>query len=197
MYKKQLRFQNFACLFAIIAAAVSFVYSLGIMTDLYDSLYSTMMNPNDLTQTSVPGSIIYYDMQGFNKTFLYLSIGLILAAAFLFVSNTNIRRKYYISNYIATAIYAVATVGVAVWSHLQIEAFKVQYLTTVDFEALKAFCALWNKPYIESTFWFDVHYLVGGIAIASAVALVYNAIWKVQMMRAEASLLEGGKEVAA
>ena len=55
MYKKQLRFQKFACLFAIIAAAVSFVYALGIMTDLYDSLYATMMNPNDLTQTSVPG----------------------------------------------------------------------------------------------------------------------------------------------
>ena len=197
MYKKQLAFQKAVCLTGILVAALSFVYSLGIITDIYDSLYSTMMNPNDLTQTFVPGSIIYYDMQGFNKTFLYLSIGLILAAAFLFVSNTNIRRKYYISNYIATAIYAVATVGVAVWSHLQIAAFKIQYLTTVDFEALKAFSELWGKPYIESTFWFDLHFLVGGIAIASAVVLVYNAIWKTQMMRAEAALLEGGKEVAA
>ena len=197
MYKKQLRFQKFACLFAIIAAAVSFVYALGIMTDLYDSLYATMMNPNDLTQTSVPGSIIYYDMQPFNKSFVNASIVLILTAAFLFVSNTNIRRKYYISNYIATAVHAVATVGVAVWSHLQISAFKVQYLTTVDFEALKAFSELWGKPYIESTFWFDVHFFVGGLAIVSAAVLVYNLIWKVRMMREETALLEGGKEVAA
>lgn len=197
MYKKQLRFQKFACLFAIIAAAVSFVYALGIMTDLYDSLYATMMNPNDLTQTSVPGSIIYYDMQPFNKSFVNASIVLILTAAFLFVSNTNIRRKYYISNYIATAVHAVATVGVAVWSHLQISAFKVQYLTTVDFEALKAFSELWGKPYIESTFWFDVHFFVGGLAIVSAAVLVYNLIWKVRMMREENALLEGGKEVAA
>ena len=197
MYKKQLRFQKFACLFAIIAAAVSFIYSLGIMTDIYDSLYSTMMNPNDLTQTSVPGSIIYYDMQDFNKTFMYLSIGLILAAAFLFVSNTNIRRRYYIGNFVATGIYSVATLAVAVWSHIQIAAFKVQYLTTVDFEALKAFSELWGKPYIESTFWFDVHFFVSGLAIVSAAVLVYNLIWKVRMMREENALLEGGKEVAA
>ena len=197
MYKKQLRTQKFASLFAIIAAAVSFVYALGIMTDLYDSLYATMMNPNDLTQTSVPGSIIYYDMQPFNKSFVNASIVLILTAAFLFVSNTNIRRKYYISNYIATAVHAVATVGVAVWSHLQISAFKVQYLTTVDFEALKAFSELWGKPYIESTFWFDVHFFVSGLAIVSAAVLVYNLIWKVRMMREENALLEGGKEVAA
>ena len=197
MYKKQLRFQKFACLFAIIAAAISFVYSLGIMTDLYDSLYATMMNPNDLTQTYVPGSIIYYDMQDFNKTFLYLSIGLILTAALLFVTNTNIRRRYYIGNFVATGIYSVATLAVAVWSHIEIAAYKVQYLTTVDFEALLAFSQLWGKPYIESTFWLDVHYFVGAVAIASVICLVGNAIWKVMMMRGEKALLEGGKEVAA
>lgn len=196
MYKKQLRFQKFACLFAIIAAAISFIYSLGIMTDIYDSLYSTMRNPNDLTQTSVPGSIIYYDMQGFNKTFLYLSIGLILAAAFLFVSNTNVRRKYYIGNYIATAIYSVATLGVTIWSHVQISAFKVQYLTTVDFEALREYADLWDTLYTDSTFWLDLHYFVGAIAIASVAALVGNAIWKVQMMRGEEALLKSGKEAA-
>lgn len=197
MYKKQLRFQKFACLFAIIAAAICFVYSLGIMTDIYDSLYSTMRNPNDLTQTSVPGSIIYYDMQGFNKTFMYLSIGLILTAALLFVTNTNIRRRYYIGNFVATAIYSVATLGVAVWSHLQISAFKVQYLTTVDFAALKEYAELWGTLYTESTFWLDAHYFVGGLAVASVACLIANAIWKVLMMKGEKALLEGGKEVAA
>ena len=194
MYKKQLRFQKFACLFAIIAAAVSFVYSLGIMTDIYDSLYATMITPNDLTQTSVPGSIIYYDMQDFNKTFLYLSIGLILAAAFLFVSNTNIRRRYYIGNFAATGIYSVATLGVAIWSHIQISAFKVQYLTTVDFEALKSFAEMWGKPYIESTTMLDLHYVVAAVAVLSVVALVGNTVWKVQLMKAEDALIAAGKE---
>lgn len=194
MYKKQLRFQKFACLFSVIAAAVSFVYSLGIMTDIYDSLYATMMDPNDPTQTFVPGSIIYYDMQDFNKTFLYLSIGLILVSCLLFLTNTNVRRKYYIGNYVATIAYSVATLAVTVWSHIQIEAFKVQYLTTVDFEALKSFAEMWGKTYIESTFWLDAHYFVAAMAVLSVVALVYNMVWKIQLMRGEEALLAGGKE---
>jgi hypothetical protein len=194
MYKKQLVFQKYACLFAVIAAAMSFVYSLGIITDIYDSLYSTMMNPNDLTQTFVPGSIIYYDMQGFNKTYMTVSIVLILTACLLYLMNTQVRRKYYIGNYFAIGVYSIATLGVTVWSHLQIEAFKVQYLTTVDFEALKSFAEMWNKPYIESTLMLDLHYAVAAVAVLSVAALVGNMIWKIQLMKAEDALIAAGKE---
>ena len=89
MYKKQMTAQKFLCMAAIIVSAIFFLYTLGIMTDLYDSLYSTMRNPNDPTQTTVPGSIIYYAMQGFNRALLMLSIGQILLAALLFLTNTT------------------------------------------------------------------------------------------------------------
>ena len=197
MYKKQLVFQKYACLFAVIAAAVSFVYSLGIITDIYDSLYSTMMNPDDLTQTFVPGSIIYYDMQDFNKSYMMVSIVLILTACLLYLMNTQVRRKYYIGNYVAIAVYSVATLGVTVWSHLQIEAFKVQYLTTVDFAALKSFAEMWNKTYIESTFMLDLHYAVAAISLLSVAALIGNMVWKIQLMKAENALIEAGKEAVA
>ena len=197
MYKKQLVFQKYACLFAVIAAAMSFVYSLGIITDIYDSLYSTMMNPNDLTQTFVPGSIIYYDMQGFNRTYMTASIVLILTACLLYLMNTQIRRKYYIGNYFAIGVYSIATLGVTVWSHLQIEAFKVQYLTTVDFEALKSFAEMWGKPYIESTLMLDLHYAVAAVALLSVAVLVGNMIWKIQLMKAEDALIAAGKEAVA
>lgn len=197
MYKKQLVFQKYACLFAVIAAAMSFVYSLGIITDIYDSLYSTMMNPNDLTQTFVPGSIIYYDMQGFNRTYMTASIVLILTACLLYLMNTQIRRKYYIGNYFAIGVYSIATLGVTVWSHLQIEAFKVQYLTNVDFEALKSFAEMWGKPYIESTLMLDLHYAVAAVALLSVAVLVGNMIWKIQLMKAEDALIAAGKEAVA
>ena len=197
MYKKQLVFQKYVCLFAVIAAAMSFVYSLGIITDIYDSLYSTMMNPNDLTQTFVPGSIIYYDMQDFNKSYMTVSIVLILTACLLYLMNTQVRRKYYIGNYVAIGVYSIATLGVTIWSHLQIEAFKVQYLTTVDFEALKSFAEMWGKPYIESTLMLDLHYAVAVVAVLSVAALVGNMIWKIQLMKAEDALLEAGKEAVA
>ncbi len=197
MYKKQLVFQKYACLFAVITAALSFVYSLGIITDIYDSLYRTMMDPNDLTQTFVPGSIIYYDMQSFNKAFMNISIVLILLACLLYLTNTNIRRKYYIGNYVAVALYSVATLGVAFWSHGQIEAFKVQYLTTVDFEALKSFAEMWGGAYIESTLMLDLHYVVLAAAVLSVAALVGCVIWKIQLMKAEDALIAEGKEAVA
>lgn len=197
MYKKQLVFQKYACLLAVIAAAVSFIYSLGMITDIYDTLYATMMNPNNLSETFVPGSIIYYDMQAFNKQFTNISIVLILTACLLYLTNTQIRRKYYIGNYVAIGIYSVATLGVALWSHLQISAYKVQYLTTVDFEALKVFAEMWNKPYSESTLMLDLHYVVMILAVLSVAALIYSAIWKVQLMKAEDALIEAGKEAVA
>lgn len=197
MYKKQLVFQKYACLFAVIAAAITFVYSLGIITDIYDSLYSTMMNPNDLTQTFVPGSIIYYDMQAFNMQYTNISIVLILTACLLYLMNTQVRRKYYIGNYFAIAVYSAATLGVTIWSHLQIEAFKVQYLTTVDFAALKAFAEMWGKTYIESTTMLDLHYVVAFVSVLSVAALIGNAVWKVKLMKAEDALIAEGKEAVA
>lgn len=197
MYKKQLVFQKIVCLLAIIAAAVSFVYALGIITDIYDSMYTTMRDPNDLTNTKVPGSIIYYDMQPFNAMFVKVSIGLILVACLLYLTNTQVRRRYYIGNYVAVALYSVATLAVTIWSHIQISAFKVQFLTTVDFAALEEYAKKWGTLYTESTFWLDLHYFVGGLAVLSVVLLVANVIWKITMMRGEKTLLAAGEEAGA
>lgn len=197
MYKLQMTFQKIACYLAVISGAVSFVYSLGIMTDLYDSLYFTMRNPKDLTQTQVPGSIIYYDMQDFNKLFLYLSIGLLLLGALLFLMQTHARRKYYIGNYVATVVYAGAAVGVGVWSHMQIEAFKTQYLTTVDFDKLAKFAKAMKSVYTDSTFWLDLHYVVLALLVIAAIIVVANMIWKISLMNAEKRLVKAGKEAVA
>lgn len=196
MYKKQLRFQKIVCLLAIIAAAVCFVYSLGIITDIHDALRSTMRNSNDYTQTKVPGSIIYYDMQEFNKQYVDYSIVLILLAAFVYIMNTHVRRKYYIGNYVAIGAYSVATLAVTVWSHIQISAYKVQYLTTVDMEALKEYSDRWGTLYLDNTFLLDLHYFVGGLALVAVAALVANMVWKILLMRGEKQLIEAGKEVA-
>ena len=198
MYKKQVKLQRVICLFALIAAAVLFVYSLGMLTDLFDSLYPMMRNPDNLEETDVPGSIIYYDMQGFNHQLLIASIVLILLAACLFVSNTSSRRKYYIGNYTVTAVNVIAEIGVAVWAHLQVSAFRTQFVTTVDFEALDMWSQIWETPALtaESTFWFDIHYLACALLVTAAVLLTVNIIWKRRLMQSEKALL-GGKAVSA
>lgn len=198
MYKKQMKLQRVICLFALIAAALVFIYSLGILTDLYDSLYPMMRNPNDLEETDVPGSIIYYDMQPFNHQLLISSLALILLAAFLFVSQTSSRRKYYIGNYIAVFLNVAAEIGVAVWAHLQISAFRTQFVTTVDFEALEMWSSIWETPNLTagSTFWFDIHYFVFALVLLAAVLLTVNVFWKRRLMQGEKALL-GGKAVSA
>ena len=196
MYKKQLTLQKLLCLLAIISSAVIFLYSLGIMTDLYDTLYSTMRNPADLTQTDVPGSIVYYNMQNFNAYFLKCAIVLILLACLLFITNTHIRRRYYIGNYIAVGAFTIANFYVAIESHGYIEAYKERFLR-IDFEALKAHADLWKTAYTESTFWFDVHYAVFAFSLLASIGLVLCTVWKIRLMKEEKKLIEAGKGAAA
>ncbi len=189
-------FQRVVCLLAIIAGAVMFVYSLGIMTDLFDMLYSMIPDPEDLDSTRVAGARIYYDMQGFNQLLLRLSLGMILCACVLFLTNTQVRRKYYIGNYFATALNVVVEIAMAVWCHIEVTAYKTQYLTTVDFAQLERRLSR-NGTYTDSTFWFDIHYFVCALAILTAVLLIVNVIWKKKMMSEEQSLLRSGKAVSA
>ena len=196
MYKKQLTLQKILCFLAIAASVVIFLYALGIMTDLYDTLYQTMPNKLDPTETDVPGSVVYYNMQGFNSYFLRCSIVLILLACLLFITNTHIRRKYYIGNYLAIAVYAAANFYVAFEAHGYIELFKARFLQ-VDFEALQKHASLWKTAYTESTFWFDIHYAVFTLSLLVSVGLVLCAVWKISLMKQEAKLIAEGKGAAA
>ena len=192
MYKKQVKLQRIICLALLIISAAIFVYSLGIMTDLYDSLYSTYRRG----KSSIEGAGVYMDMQGFNKSFLLASIGMILLSALLFITNTQNRRKYYIGNYCAIGIFSVASIALVVWAHGQIEAFKAQW-KTIDFAALAEFAEKRKTLYTESTFWFDIHYVIFGLLLIGTVLLIANAIWKSKLMKDEHALIGQGKEAAA
>lgn len=194
MYKKQMLLQKILCLLTVITGAITFLYSLGIMTDLYDTLFTTMPY-SDHTKSDVAGSIIYYDMQGFNSMLVKASIGFILAGAILFITCTNTRRRYYISNYIAIAINVIYGLVFTCWAHININAFRAQYMK-VDFEALKAYTEMWNTKYSDSTFWFDIHYAVFGLVIVIVGLHVFNLILKVKLMKEEAGLVAAGKEKA-
>ena len=183
-------FQRIICLLSIVASAIVFLYSLGIMTDLYDTLYTMVPYPDDPSSVRVAGAYIYYDMQGFNRTLLRCSIGLILLSCLLFITNTHTRRRYYIANYVAVALNAIANVAVAVWAHIQIAAFKTQYLTTVDFAQLERRLSRLGT-YTNSTFWFDIHWCVFIFALVVVGLLIYNLIWKKNLMKGEAELLKG------
>ncbi len=196
MYKKQLTVQKIICFAAIAVAALVFLYSLGLMTDLYDSLYFTMMDPSNIDDTWVPGSQIYYHMQPFNRQLLGGSIVMVLLACLLFITSTHSRRRYYVGNAVSTFAFTGAGAALTVWSHLQLEAYKAEFLK-IDFDSLQFFSEMMETPYIDSTFWFDAHYAVFGLVLAVCAALVGNFIWKLCLMGAEKRLIEEGKKVSA
>ena len=196
MYKKQMKFQKIICYVVLIASALAFFYSLGLLTDLYDSLYSMMPDPLEPSLDRVAGARIFYDMQDFNMQFTKVTIVLILLGVFNLVMNTHTRRRYYIGNYVSIALCTVGSIAASVWARGRIMEYKEQYLTGVDFEKLKTVAERRGTYYTESTFWFDVSGFVLGFVILAAVLLAANLIWKIIVTKKEKALIKAGKEAA-
>ncbi|MBO4416102.1 MAG: hypothetical protein J5824_09020 [Lachnospiraceae bacterium] len=197
MYKLQMRFQKIICYVALASGVLVFVYSLGLMTDLYDSLYFMMPEVSEPELDKVAGARIYYDMQDFNRSLTRIGIILILLALFILIMNTHVRRRYYAGNYIAAGAFCAAGIFSSVWSVKRIMEYKDQYLTTVDFETLKMRAEIMDSYYTESTFWFDVCKPVFGILLLAVALLAFNLVWKIKVENEEKKLIAQGKEAVS
>lgn len=192
MYKTQIKFQKIICLLALIAGVVVFVYSLGIMTDLYQSLYPCIMDKTDLDDTRIAGARIIYDMQPFNNQLMSVGVALIVVSLLLFITNTQVRRKYYIGNIISTVAVGITNVVASVWGLVNVFHWRTVFLTTVDFPALKKLAA-GSKRYVynDSTLCFDISLVVFGFVLVVTALLIFNLIWKFMLMKNEQDLING------
>lgn len=193
MYKKQMTFQRIVCMVMIIACAVVFVYSLGMVTDLHDSLRGTIRNLEDLDSSRVTGSRVYYDIQPFNRQFTVYSIVLLLVNLLLLITGTNSRRRYYIGNYVSIALSTIGNVAMVVWAMPQIMAYKAQFLK-INFEELKAYSERMQSLYTESTFGFDAAYGVFGFLMLVTLLLLVNMVLKIIVMKEEKRLIGSRKD---
>lgn len=187
-------FQRFLCYAALIAAALVFLYSLGIMTDMYGAFANTIRRPTSPDKSSVAGTGILYYMQDFNRTFTNVSIVLIVVSLTLFITCTHSRRKYYIGNFISTALCFISNVAATIWLVPQIMDYRAQYMQ-VDFAALKEHAESAGSLYTDSTFWFDISFVVFGILLLVSVLLVVNLILKIILMKEEKRLIGSRKGV--
>lgn len=192
MYKKQMTLQRITSFILLAAAVLVFVYSLGIMTNLHDTL-ALVSTYAESSRNYVKGATIFLEMQPFNRELTTAGIILILSAVALFVFRSNDRRKYYIANYITIGINAVANVAVSVWALINVFAYKAQYLQ-IDFEKLKTVAEKYDVLYNKSTFWFDASIVVFGFVFLATALSIANLVFKVILMRAEKKLIEEGKE---
>ena len=190
MYKKQMTLQRIVCYALLISAAIVFIYSLGLVTDLYEALYPY----SDPTKRKfVEGADIYTLIQPFNKQLTGAGIALILSAVSLFVFNTHKRRKYYVGNYVTVALNAVMNVGVSVWALINVMSFRAQYLL-IDFVKLAEQAEKYDTKYIESTLWFDISIPVFAILLVVTLVSIANLVLKIMLMKGERELIMEGAE---
>jgi hypothetical protein len=194
MYKLQMKLQKLITLFCLAAAALTFIYSLGVSTDAY------FLRSVKSLGKEVPGSEMYLEMQPFNKLFTTLSIVLVLLSVACLVFNNHTRRKYYFANYCTTILSSVASIGVAIWAFINVFDYKAKFLA-VDYSNLTKVPAkvLENVgidptnvmgPY--STFWFDASIVVLSILIIAALLNIANMIFKTMLMIEERRILDNG-----
>ena len=184
--------QRITSFLLLAAAALVFVYSLGISTDLYRGLY--IISGYKPTQSNyVEGAMIYRNMHDFNTNLTTAGIILIVSAAILFLFRAHDRRRYYVGNYITIGINAVLNIGVTIWALINVFEYKAQFLQ-IDFVKLAEVADKKDIFYTESTFWFDISLAVFIPLLLVTALSIFNVIFKICLMKSERKLLEEGKE---
>lgn len=192
MYKKQMTLQRITSYLLLAAAALVFVYSLGFMTDLYDSLY-LISTYKEGSRNYVEGASIYLEIQPFNRQLTAAGIMLILSAASLFVFRSHDRRKYYVANYITIGINTLLNFFVSAWALINVFAYKAQFLT-INFERLFEVAKKYRVNATDSTFWFDAAGFVFGFLALVTILNIVNLVIKIVVMSSERKLVKEGKE---
>lgn len=193
MYKKQMTLQRITSYLLLAAAALVFVYSLGFMTDLYDSLY-LISTYKEGHRNYVEGADIYLTIQPFNRQLTAAGIVLILSAVSLFVFRSHDRRKYYVANYITIGINTMLNFLVCAWALINVFAYKAQFLT-INFERLFEVAKKYGQNATDSTFWFDAAGFVFGFLALVTILNIVNLVIKIVVMNSERKLVNEGKEV--
>lgn len=215
--KTQMKFQKILVLLTLIIAGLSFVYALAFMTSL-SALYNyTSVNNDGLEMITGVDDVYNYALE-INDVFFYLSIVFILLAAVLYITASNRRRNYYVTNYIsviAVAVFALvfAAVGIAQLSACIGKYYAMDYVGYYDMT--HTWYILGGDPvvadsspgegyyriatyYSDPTLFFVLGYVCYVLVLAVAAAHVLNLIWKMKLMKGEKALLSAGlvKEVA-
>lgn len=179
--------QKIVCYLILAAAALVFIYSLGLVTDLhYNNFAYYAENPE---KPRFEGANIYNEIQPFNKQLTTVGLFLILSSLLVLVFGTHKRRRYYVGNYITVGLNSTLMIGASVWGIRNVSTYRQMY-DNIDFAQLEKYQNLLQKDYNISPFWFDAGYYVFGFAILVAVLSLLNLVFKVLVMRGERKLLE-------
>ncbi len=200
--KAQMKFQKILSLLTLIIGALCLIYGLcffsGNLSDLM--FYKSENWSSYLYDYAEMSDYFIMDGQLFVSIMVVLSIVYILSAGFLYVTDTNKRRKYYITNYISIGVTIAVTAATAIFCLI------FMFVLLADFNAIEinfddtsyGLGYMYNElkeqgaPIVGTgVYMFIIGMVVSLIALCNTVAWALALAWKVKLMKGEKALLEG------
>lgn len=206
--KTQIKFQKRLALITLIVAAVAFVFALcffsGNLSDvmsyrlsLYRQVYVAEID--GVTQSArtadylTPINDWILSAQSIIGLLITLSIIYFVVIALIYVTSTQSRRNYYITNYVMTGIVVAYSVALALAGLISMIILMSNFMSLtfvyddIGFQVIKTACAL---PDVSNS---PLMFILGIVAyllvLIIALLWVYNLIWKNKLMKGERELL--------
>ena len=210
--KTQMKFQKILTLVTLILAALSFVLGVFFCSGIiekcrYYTSASLPVDPvtNQPLKDAIGADALFDYSQKMNDVFVIMAIVLILVVVTLYITATNKRRNYYVTNYVSIGLVVVYSVVFAIVL-LVICGTCVSLAGKIDMAQWKAYIDYvdsegahkYTDSYSESYATIVLGFILAVIILLDAVAWCLNLLWKIKLMKGEKELLAGGfaKEVA-
>ncbi|MDE6355659.1 MAG: hypothetical protein K2L67_00235 [Clostridia bacterium] len=200
--KTQMRFQKILSFVTLVIAALCFVYALAFLTGGLGNVHYYKWLNSETDKINATNFTVA--AQSFVSTLVIFSIVFILVVVTLFITASNKRRNYYVTNYVSIALVAVCALAIALYIIISVSNIMNLFYNDIAWEAGTNgglnYADQFNPAYPidKSPANFILGYILGVVVILTAVVHVLNLVWKVKLMKGEKALLQGGlvKEVA-
>lgn len=195
--KTQMKFQRIMCIIMIIVGALSVVCSFLFCSGGMANIGMTLdRNAGNIVYREgfEAAQQVYLDAQSANNLLFIFSLIIIVAGALLYVTATNKRRRYYVSNYVATGAVCALDMTLAVYMLVIYTTYLNKFNDIINDPALNAkFHEIdSNNPLVtyDASIW---NFVLGIIAcvlvVLACVGLILNLVWKIKLMKGEDKLL--------
>lgn len=197
--KIQMKFQKILTIVSLVVAALTFVFAISFLSGGLSAIQTYRFENIEIETAGVDTFV--NSCQSFVGTLIVLSIILICTVLLLYITSTNSRRKYYITNYVAIGIFALIAVVWSVYTLIYLCILLGQY-AAIDWEELMAVYEMYiasNYPNPDKDYTtFILGFVMLVVVLADVAVWALNFIWKLKLMKGEKALLEQGlvKEVA-
>lgn len=198
--KAQMRFQKILSIVSLVIAALSFVYALYFLTGSLGDVhyYYDLSSGNGDTINCAEFKSV---SQQFVTTLIALSITFIVLAVLLFITASNKRRNYYVTNYIAVGLFVVFAIVIAIYSYVMIAKVQDLFLNKIFWDAGtnggKNVADQWleTHPIYRTDTNFIIGYVYFAVVLVNAIVFVLSTVWKILLMRGEKKLLASSAPV--